>query len=173
MTRRPLAPYLSHLLSLPYPFSLSLSLSLFDYKRQEAARSSITRDTPRRQIDGLCWTSADPPGINELANDANPLVTHSPLPYHPTPLSLSLSPLLSYFLTLLFHFRFSFAFSRGSASRDPRDFAESSSPIRPRESPRHRPNESRKLKRISTERVTCIHQRQAVAERDLLPWQLR
>lgn len=173
MTRRPLAPYLSHLLSLPYPFSLSLSLSLFDYKRQEAARSSITRDTPRRQIDGLCWTSADPPGINELANDANPLVTHSPLPIlSHTSLSLS-PPLLSYFLTLPFHFRFSFAFSRGSASRDSRDFAESSSPIGPRESPRLRPNESRKLKRISTERVTCIHQRQAVAKRDLLPWQLR
>lgn len=107
MTRRPLAPYLSHLLSLPYPFSLSLSLSLFDYKRQEAARSSITRDTPRRQIDGLCWTSADPPGINELANDANPLVTHSPLPYHPTPLSLSL-PLLSSPIFSLFSSIFAF-----------------------------------------------------------------
>lgn len=117
MTRRPLAPYLSHLLSLPYPFSLSLSLSLFDYKRQEAARSSITRDTPRRQIDGLCWTSADPPGINELANDANPLVTHSPLPYHPTPLSLSLpSPLLFSHSSLPFSL-FLRVFSRISVSR--------------------------------------------------------
>lgn len=105
MTRRPLAPYLSHLLSLPYPFSLSLSLSLFDYKRQEAARSSITRDTPRRQIDGLCWTSADPPGINELANDANPLVTHSPLPI----LShTSLSPPLSSPIFSLFPSIFAF-----------------------------------------------------------------
>lgn len=113
MTRRPLAPYLSHLLSLPYPFSLSLSL--FDYKRQEAARSSITRDTPRRQIDGLCWTSADPPGINELANDANPLVTHSPLPYHPTPLSLP-SPLLFSHSSLPFSL-FLRVFSRINVSR--------------------------------------------------------
>lgn len=56
-----------------HPFSLSLSL--LDYKRQEPAGSSITRDTSRRQIDGLCRTSADPPGINELANDADPLIS--------------------------------------------------------------------------------------------------
>lgn len=99
MTRRPLEPHL------PFPFAsarrssvsrspalaasrrvshpFSLSLSLFDYKRQEAAGSSITRDTSRRQIDGLCRTSADPPGINELANDANPLISRPSRPSRP------------------------------------------------------------------------------------------
>lgn len=59
----------SPFLSLPHPLPVRL----------QAARNSITRDTPRRQIDGLCRTSADPPGINELANDANPLISRPSL----------------------------------------------------------------------------------------------
>lgn len=56
--------------------------------RLQAARSGqeagITRDTPRRQIDGLCRTGADPPGINELANDVTPLFSRPAAgPPHP------------------------------------------------------------------------------------------
>ena len=136
---------LSLSISLSSPFSLSLSLSLFDYKRQEAARSSITRDTPRRQIDGLCQTSADPPGINELANDANPLVTH---------LRLSLCTILH--LASLSSTSSSFLASQ--SSRDPRGFR-----VRNRIERKHsrlEPNRYRgNVNELAGNEQTSIHQR--------------
>ena len=146
-------------LFLSYPFSLSLSLSLFDYKRQEAARSSITRDTPRRQIDGLCQTSADPPGINELANDANPLVIH----LRPSLCTiLHLSPLSSTSFSFLRVFSRVHAISNREKALAPRI-----------ESNQTEPNRSRKRKRISGKRANeHSPEVKPVAKRDLLAWRL-